>query len=82
MRFPTYPNVRYKALNADEAPVPGKLYDEYSFCYVSDRPGYVGMSGVGETVQASTRHIFYVLHDLATDFEAKLTEAGLTKATK
>ena len=82
LRFPTYPNVRYKALNADEAPVPGKLYDEYSFCYVSDRPGYVGMSGAGETVQASTRHIFYVLHDLATEFEAKLTEAGLTKVTK
>ena len=50
--------------------------------YLSKCSGYVGMSGVGETVQASTRHIFYVLHDLATEFEAKLTEAGLTKVTK
>ena len=75
-RFPTYGNVRYAALNSDEAPIPGAKYIMYSFAYDSPRPGFGGMSGVGQKVDAVTRHIFWVKEDLKDDFEAVITGLG------
>ena len=77
-RFPTYSNVRYASLGSDEAPIPGAIYTMYSFSYDSPRPGFGGLSGVGQKVDAVTRHIYWVKSDVVSDFEAALTELGIT----
>lgn len=77
-RFPTYSNVRYAGLNSDETPVPGAIYTMYSFMYDSPRPGFGGISGVGQKVDATTRHIYWVKSDVVSDFEAALTKLGIT----
>lgn len=73
-RFPTYANSRYAALNSDEAPIPGVLYTMYSFAYDSPRPGFGGLSGVGQKVDAVTRHIYWVAEGAVSDFESALGE--------
>ena len=80
-RFPTYSNVRYASLGSDEAPIPGAIYTMYSFSYDSPRPGFGGLSGVGQKVDAVTRHIYWVKSDVVSDFEAALTELGITPTT-
>ena len=77
-RFPTYGNVRYAALNSDEMPIPGALYTMYSFAYDSPRPGFGGISGVGQKVAAVTRHIYWVNNAVVSDFDAALGELGIT----
>lgn len=76
-RFPSYPNIRYAALNEDEYPVAGALYTEYVFTYHVHRLGYGGADTVGQEVHASTKHVLFVKNDLVEDFEKVLTEAGL-----
>lgn len=75
LRFPSYPNVRYAALNEDEYPIPGEIYVEYSFGYESPRPGLGGLSGVGMKMEALTRHIYYVRKTLVDQFEEKINDA-------
>lgn len=77
-RFPTYGNRRYAALNSDETPIPGAIYTMYSFAYDSPRPGFGGLSGVGQKVDAVTRHIFWVKSDVVADFDAALSTCGIT----
>ena len=57
LRFPTYPNIRYNS--AGNMPT-AALYDELAFTYKVPRVGLGGLSGVGQAVDAVTRHIFYV----------------------
>lgn len=57
LRFPTYPNIRYAS--ASTMPT-AALYDEYAFTYKVPRVGLGGLSGVGQAIDAVTRHIFYV----------------------
>ena len=76
LRFPSHPNLRYTPLYADEAPVAGKVYDEYSFEYRIERSVLGGMSAVGQVVDSAVRIVFYVAHDLASDFETALNAAG------
>lgn len=80
-RFPTYGNVRYASLNSDETPVPGAIYTMYSFSYDSPRPGFGGISGVGQKVDAVTRHIYWVKSDVVSDFDAALAVLGITPTT-
>lgn len=75
LRFPSYPNVRYAALNEDEYPIPGEIYVEYSFGYESPRPGLGGLSGVGMKIEALTRHIYYVRQSLVEQFESEIKKA-------
>ena len=81
-RFPTYGNVRYASLNSDEMPIPGKIYTMYSFSYDSPRPGLGGLSGVGQKMDAVTRHIYWVASDVVDDFDAALDECGITPTEK
>lgn len=76
-RFPTYGNRRYAALNSDETPIPGSKYIMYSFSYDSPRPGLGGLSGVGQRMDAVTRHIYWVNDALAAGFDAALTAANV-----
>lgn len=77
-RFPTYGNRRYAALNSDEMPIPGAIYTMYSFAYDSPRPGFGGLSGVGQKIDAVTRHIYWVKSDVVADFDAALAECEIT----
>lgn len=77
LRFPTYPNIRWAAVGEEDRPVPGLVYVQYSFAYDSPRPQFGGISGVGQKVEAVTRHIYYVPESLASDFEAAFTGLGV-----
>ena len=77
LRFPTYPNIRWAAVGEEDRPVPGVVYVQYSFAYDSPRPQFGGLSGVGQKVEAVTRHIYYVPADLAAEFEAAFTDLGV-----
>lgn len=76
LRFPTYPNVRWAAVGDEDRPIPGVVYVQYSFAYDSPRPQFGGLSGVGQKVEAVTRHIYYVPKALASEFEAAFTGLG------
>ena len=69
LRFPTYPNIRYTAINEEEYPIRDLVYRMYSFEYRTDRPGLHGGMGVGMPIQASTRHIWYVPDTMAEEFK-------------
>ena len=71
LRFPSYPNLRYNRLYADEAPVAGTVYDQYSFQYGVKHYIDGGLSGVGQNVDSITTHVFYVPHAQASTFEGK-----------
>ena len=60
LRFPSYPRVRYKAINGDETPMQGVVYDKISFVYANERKGFGGSDSVGQAITASTIHSFYV----------------------
>ena len=60
LRFPSYPRVRYKAINGDETPMQGVVYDQISFVYANERKGFGGSDSVGQAITASTIHSFYV----------------------
>lgn len=76
-RFPSYPNVRYAALNEDEYPIAGALYTEYTFTYCANRIGFGGMSGVGQEISAVTKHVLFVENSLVDDFEKVIKDAGI-----
>ena len=78
LRFPTYPNIRWAAVGEEDRPVPGVLYTQYSFAYDSPRPQFGGLSGVGQKVEAVTRHIYYVPTSLENAFEAGFTGLGVS----
>lgn len=77
LRFPTYPNIRWAAVGEEDRPVPGLVYVQYSFAYDSPRPQFGGISGVGQKVEAVTRHIYYVPESLASAFEQAFTNLGV-----
>ena len=70
LRFPSHPNLRYTPLYADEAPVAGTIYTEYSFEYKVKRSVPGGLSAVGQVVDSVTRIVFYVAPAAQTAFEA------------
>lgn len=78
LRFPTYPNLRYAAVNSDETPIAGALYHQYTFGYCIERRGLTGQGAVGQMLSSVTHHVFYVLDAYKGEFEAALAEAGLT----
>ena len=73
-RLPNSNNFRYFGFN-DEMPIAGAIYVQYSFDYVSDRPGLGGHSGVGQGITAITNHTFFVIESAAKDFETAFAGA-------
>ena len=67
-RLPNSNNFRYFGFN-DEMPIAGLVYTQYTFDYVSDRPGLGGHSGVGQDITAITNHTFFVEQNAAPEFE-------------
>lgn len=78
-RLPTYPNLRYERLYADESPIAGKVYDQFTFDYRVEKSAIGGLSGVGQVVDAITHHEFYVLDEIKDDF-IKLFNLSVTPA--
>lgn len=60
LRFPSYPNIRYAAVGESNRPIPGEVYTMFSLAYETPRVGLGGLSGVGQKMEAVTRHIYYV----------------------
>ena len=77
-RLPNSNNFRYFGFN-DEMPVAGLVYTQYTFDYVSDRPGLGGHSGVGQGITAITTHSFFVAPEAVADFEAQFVTAAKKK---
>ena len=80
LRFPSRPNLRYTPLYADEDPVAGTVYTEYSFEYKVKRSVPGGLSAVGQVVDSVTRIVFYVAPAAQTAFETAFG-AGLLDTT-
>lgn len=79
LRFPSYPNMRYAPMYADEQPIPGAVYNMYAFKYVVPEIGHGGLSFVGQQITSDTTHVFYVLDGAPTTaFEAQLSTLSLT----
>ena len=70
LRFPSHPNLRYAPLYADEAPVAGTVYTEYSFEYRVKRSVPGGLSAVGQVADSIVRIVFYVAPGAQTTFES------------
>jgi len=81
LRFPSYPNIRWATVGEANRPIPGEKYTMYSFAYESPRPGLGGLSGVGQKMEAVTRHIYYVREGIASDFETLLGNLGTVTTT-
>lgn len=77
LRFPTYPNIRYAS--ASTMPT-ADAYTEFAFTYKAPRVGLGGLSGVGQAIDAVTRHIFYVAEGTAADTFATKLGAGTGNA--
>ena len=77
-RLPNSNNFRYFGFN-DEMPIAGLVYTQYTFDYVSDRPGLGGHSGVGQGITAITTHSFFVAPEAVADFEAQFVTAAKKK---
>lgn len=82
LRFPSYPNLRYAALNEEEYPVNGGLYTQFSFLYCMPRKGLHGQGTVGQALKSITTHTFYVLSSLVDKFEADLKAVFGTDSIK
>ena len=69
LRFPSGPNMRYTPLYADEAPIEGAVYTQYSFQYEVKKAAPGGLSGVNQLVSSITTHVFYVHPSAVSEFE-------------
>ena len=81
LRFPSHPNLRYAPLYADEAPVAGTVYTEYSFEYRVKRSVPGGLSAVGQVADSIVRIVFYVAPAAQSAFEEAFGSELLDTAT-
>ena len=82
LRLPTAENTSWTSINAEEAPVPGALYNQYVIEYTVDR-GNMGGAAVGQQVTSKTNHVFFVNQAIASDFETAIAKLGtVTETTK
>ena len=81
LRFPSHPNLRYAPLYADEAPIAGTTYTEYSFEYKVERSVPDGLSAVGQVADSIVRIVFYVAPGAKNDFETAFGAERLDTTT-
>lgn len=79
-RLQTYYNVRMTTPMADEMPIKGAKYVQFSFMYMVPRVGLGGLSAAGQVVHSSTMHTFYVLDSLAATFKGYIEKLGVSVA--
>lgn len=79
IKLPTLENTCAFAPKANEMPVPGALYNQYTIHYCADR-GPLGMNAVGHNVQSVTTHVLFVNKALlAKGADASDLTAGYNK---
>ena len=81
LRFPSGPNMRYTPLYADEAPIEGTTYTQYSLQYKVDKAAPGGLSGVNQLVSSITTHVFYVHPNAVSAFETAFGAGKIDSTT-
>ena len=81
LRFPSGPNMRYTPLYADEAPIEGATYTQYSFQYKVEKAAPGGLSGVNQLVSSITTHVFYVHPSAVSAFETAFGSDKIDETT-
>lgn len=76
LRLPTVENTSWTSINAEEMPVPGALYNQYTIHYKKNRGQVGGGACVGQDVTSITTNVFYVQQAFAASFEAALAKVG------
>lgn len=77
LRLPTAEQTRWNALYQDDRPMVGATYTQYTLEYCENR-GILGGDAVGEETKSVTTHVFFVNQAVKEQFEAALTDAGIT----
>ena len=67
--------MRYTPLYADEAPIAGATYTQYSFQYKVEKAAPGGLSGVNQLVSSITTHVFYVHSSAVSAFETAFSKS-------
>ena len=81
LRFPSGPNMRYTPLYADEAPIEGTTYTQYSLQYKVEKAAPGGLSGVNQLVSSITTHVFYVHPNAVSAFETAFGSGKIDSTT-
>lgn len=81
LRFPSGPNMRYTPLYADEAPIEGVTYTQYSLQYKVEKAAPGGLSGVNQLVSSITTHVFYVHPNAVSAFETAFGSDNIDSTT-
>ena len=81
LRFPSGPNMRYTPLYADEAPIAGETYTQYSLQYKVEKAAPGGLSGVNQLVSSITTHVFYVHPSAVSAFETAFGSGKIDSTT-
>ena len=81
LRFPSGPNMRYTPLYADEAPIAGTTYTQYSLQYEVKKAAPGGLSGVNQLVSSITTHVFYVHPNAVSAFETAFGSGKIDSTT-
>lgn len=81
LRFPSGPNMRYTPLYADEAPIEGVTYTQYSLQYKVEKAAPGGLSGVNQLVSSITTHVFYVHPNAVPKFEEAFGAGKIDETT-
>lgn len=81
LRFPSGPNMRYTPLYADEAPIEGVTYTQYSLQYKVEKAAPGGLSGVNQLVSSITTHVFYVHPSAVSAFETAFGSDKIDETT-
>ena len=81
LRFPSGPNMRYTPLYADEAPIEGVTYTQYSLQYKVEKAAPGGLSGVNQLVSSITTHVFYVHPNAVSEFEKAFGSGKIDETT-
>ena len=74
--------MRYTPLYADEAPIEGVTYTQYSLQYEVKKAAPGGLSGVNQLVSSITTHVFYVHPNAVSKFETEFGSINITTDNK
>ena len=80
LRLPTADNRRWGGIIADEVPVVGKKYTQFTIWYCR-KVGVQGLDAVGDVTQSLTSHIFFVNEDVLSDWNTALGKLGVDITT-
>lgn len=81
IRLPSAVSTAWTALHSLDRPVPGALYNQYTFYYKAPSGTNPSLAAVGHETESSTTHIFWVRQDLATAFEGVVAAVVGSAAT-